>query len=116
MLTPMPASISHGYGDVVIAPWNEPRILTEILDRHDGEFAALVDGVADDGARCVTNNHFSSDFFALSPNNTGISGLSTQTLNDEELKRLANLGNNGTREVTDKVMTHCVPNERVVIA
>jgi catalase len=42
--------------------------------------------------------------------------LPTQTLNDEELQRLANLGNNGTREVTDKVMTHCVPNERVVVA
>jgi catalase len=42
--------------------------------------------------------------------------LATQTLNDEELQRLANLGNNGTREVTDKVMTHCVPNERVAVA
>jgi catalase len=42
--------------------------------------------------------------------------LSTQTLNDEELQRLANLGNNGTRQVTDKVMTHCVPNERVAVA
>src|SRR4051812_6570354 len=26
------------------------------------------------------------------------------------------LGSNGTREVTDKVMTHCVPNERVAVA
>jgi catalase len=42
--------------------------------------------------------------------------LATQTLNDEERERLANLGNNGTREVTDKVMTHCVPNERAVVA
>jgi catalase len=42
--------------------------------------------------------------------------LPTQTLNDEELQRLANLGNNGPREVTDKVMTHCVPNDRVVVA
>jgi catalase len=42
--------------------------------------------------------------------------LPTQTLNDEERERLANLGNNGPREVTDKVMTHCVPNERDVIA
>jgi catalase len=42
--------------------------------------------------------------------------LATQTLNDEERRRLANLGNNGTREVTDKVMTHCVPNERVAVA
>jgi catalase len=42
--------------------------------------------------------------------------LATQTLNDEERQRLANLGNNGTREVTDKVMTHCVPNEREVVA
>ena len=44
-----PASRPHSLGlpagvsaDVVIAPWNEPRILTEILDRHEGEFAAVV--------------------------------------------------------------------------
>ncbi|MGI8863417.1 MAG: catalase [Solirubrobacteraceae bacterium] len=42
--------------------------------------------------------------------------LATQTLGPEELERLANLGNNGPRDVEGKVMTHCVPNERVVIA
>jgi catalase len=42
--------------------------------------------------------------------------LATQTLNDEERERLVNLGANGPREVTDKVMTHCVPNERDVVA
>jgi catalase len=42
--------------------------------------------------------------------------LATQALNDEERERLVNLGANGRREVTDKVMTHCVPNERDVVA
>jgi catalase len=42
--------------------------------------------------------------------------LPTQTLNDEERPRLVNLGRNGAREVTDKVMMHCVPNERVAVA
>ena len=44
-----PASLPHSLGlppgvsdDVVIAPWNEPRILTEILDRHEGQLAAVV--------------------------------------------------------------------------
>ncbi|MCW2951887.1 MAG: hypothetical protein JWQ48_1057, partial [Conexibacter sp.] len=27
-----------------------------------------------------------------------------------------NLGNNGPRDVAGKVMTHCVPNERVAVA
>ena len=42
--------------------------------------------------------------------------LATQTLNDEERRRLANLGDNGPRDVAGKVMTHCVPNERVAVA
>ncbi|WP_298462379.1 catalase [uncultured Cellulomonas sp.] len=42
--------------------------------------------------------------------------LQSQTLNDDELARLANLGKNGPREVGGLVMTHCVPNERVVVA
>ena len=37
--------------------------------------------------------------------------LPTQTLTEEELERVANLGKNGTRPVRD-VMTHCVPNAR----
>jgi glutamate-1-semialdehyde 2,1-aminomutase len=28
--------------DVVVAPWNEPRILSRILDRHDGQIAAVI--------------------------------------------------------------------------
>jgi catalase len=36
--------------------------------------------------------------------------LATQTLSDEELQRAANLGKNGSREVSGKTMTHCVPN------
>jgi catalase len=41
--------------------------------------------------------------------------LASQTLSEEELARLANLGNNGPRDVADLMMTHCVPNERVVM-
>jgi catalase len=46
----------------------------------------------------------------------GLPPLTTQTLNEEERQRLANLGNNGPRDVARKVMTHCVPNERVAVA
>jgi catalase len=42
--------------------------------------------------------------------------LATQVLNDEELARIANLGNNPPRDVTGLIMTHCVPNERDVVA
>jgi catalase len=42
--------------------------------------------------------------------------LATQTLNEAERQRLANLGNNGPRDVTGLVMTHCVPNERDTVA
>ncbi len=37
-------------------------------------------------------------------------------LSEAEQQRLDNLGNNGPRDVTGKVMTHCVPNERVRLA
>ncbi|WP_210505365.1 catalase [Naasia sp. SYSU D00057] len=46
----------------------------------------------------------------------GLAPLPSQTLNEEELQRLANLGQNGPRDVTGLRMTHCVPNERVVLA
>jgi catalase len=46
----------------------------------------------------------------------GLPPLQSQTLTEEELQRAANLGKNGPRDVTGKVMTHCVPNERVVVA
>ena len=39
--------------------------------------------------------------------------LQSQTLTDAEKERLANLGKNGSRDVTGLVMTHCVPNEQV---
>jgi catalase len=41
--------------------------------------------------------------------------LPTQTLNDEERERLSNLGKNGPRNVEGLTMTHCVPNEHVVV-
>ena len=41
--------------------------------------------------------------------------LQTQTLNDEELARLSNLGKNGPRDVSGLKMTHVTPNEHVVI-
>ena len=41
--------------------------------------------------------------------------LQSQTLSDDELQRLANLGKNGPRDVAGLKMTHVVPNERVVV-
>jgi catalase len=41
--------------------------------------------------------------------------LASQTLNDKELERLSNLGKNGPRDVEGLTMTHCVPNEHVVV-
>ena len=42
--------------------------------------------------------------------------LATQTLSDEDLQRLGNLGKNGPRDVAGLTMTHCVPNERIALA
>jgi catalase len=42
--------------------------------------------------------------------------LTTQTLNDDEQRRMANLGNNGPRNVAGLKMTHSVPNERHMVA
>jgi catalase len=46
----------------------------------------------------------------------GLEPLQSQTLAEKDLKRLENLGNNGSREqeFAGKTMTHCVPNERDV--
>jgi catalase len=41
--------------------------------------------------------------------------LATQTLTDEELQRVRNLGRNGPRDVDGLKMTHCVRNERAVV-
>jgi catalase len=41
--------------------------------------------------------------------------LPNQQLTDEDQRRLANLGKNGPRDVGDLVMTHVVPNERMVV-
>ncbi|MEY9210620.1 catalase [Thermobifida halotolerans] len=41
--------------------------------------------------------------------------LQSQTLTDEDRARLANLGNNGPRDVSGLTMTHCVPDERYVV-
>ena len=46
----------------------------------------------------------------------GLEPLQSQTLTEAELERAANLGKNGLRDVTGLVMTHCVPNEHVVVA
>jgi len=46
----------------------------------------------------------------------GLEPLQTQTLTEAELERAANLGKNGPRDVTGLVMTHCVPNEHVVVS
>jgi catalase len=42
--------------------------------------------------------------------------LQSQTLSEEDSERLRNLGNNGPRDVSGHVMTHCVPNDRVAVA
>ncbi|HEX8103354.1 MAG TPA: catalase [Solirubrobacteraceae bacterium] len=42
--------------------------------------------------------------------------LASQTLSEDDERRLANLGNNGSRDVSGHVMTHCVPNEHVEVA
>ena len=42
--------------------------------------------------------------------------LASQTLSDVEEERLSNLGKNGPRDVTGLTMTHCVPNEHVVVS
>jgi catalase len=46
----------------------------------------------------------------------GLGPLATQQLSEAELQRAANLGSNGTRDVTGLVMTHCVPNEHAAVA
>ena len=46
----------------------------------------------------------------------GLEPLQSQTLTEAELERAANLGKNGPRDVNGLVMTHCVPNEHVVVA
>ncbi|GAA2053924.1 catalase [Williamsia deligens] len=42
--------------------------------------------------------------------------LPSQTLSDEEEMRRKGLGDNGPRDVTGLTMTHCVPDEHVVVA
>lgn len=46
----------------------------------------------------------------------GLEPLSKQELTDEDKQRLANLGSNPPRDVVGLTMTHCVPNERVVVS
>jgi catalase len=45
----------------------------------------------------------------------GLEPLASQTLSDDELKRAANLGKNGPRDVSGLTMTHCVPNANEVV-
>ena len=53
----------------------------------------------------------------ISPDDVrGLEPLATQTLTEAELQRAANLGKNGPRDVSGLTMTHCVPNEHVVVA
>jgi catalase len=41
--------------------------------------------------------------------------LATQTLTEDELERVKNLGHNGPRNVEGLTMTHCVPNEHMQV-
>jgi len=45
----------------------------------------------------------------------GLAPLATQTLTEQELERAANLGKNGSRDVSGLSMTHCVPNENTTV-
>ena len=57
------------------------------------------------------------DGLGISPDDVrSLPPLASQTLSEEDERRLANLGANGPRDVTGHVMTHCVPNERDVMA
>ena len=57
------------------------------------------------------------DGLGLSPDDVRhLEPLQTQTLNEEELARLSNLGKNGPRDVTGLKMTHVTPNEHVLIS
>ncbi|GAA3468631.1 hypothetical protein GCM10018965_031840 [Nonomuraea roseola] len=55
-------------------------------------------------------------FIDLSSGYGGVTGtlepLPKQGLNEEETKRLPQLGKNGPRDVAGLTMTHCVPNGR----
>ncbi|MEO6085478.1 MAG: catalase [Umezawaea sp.] len=52
----------------------------------------------------------------INPDDVGhLEPLPTQVLSDEERARMGNLGKNGPRDVAGREMTHCVPNERVVV-
>ena len=62
------------------------------------------------GARVGEGIHIALDEVA------DMAPLATQTLTEEEEQRRQNLGNNGPRDVSGHVMTHCVPNERVAVA
>ena len=42
--------------------------------------------------------------------------LETQTLSEDEVARMRNLGHNGARDVSELTMTHCVPNEHVTVS
>jgi len=41
--------------------------------------------------------------------------LQSQSLSEHEQQRVSNLGKNGSRDVTGRTMTHCVPNEHVTV-
>jgi catalase len=46
----------------------------------------------------------------------GLEPLASQTLTQEELDRAANLGKNGSRDVSGLTMTHCVPDEHAKVS
>ena len=57
------------------------------------------------------------DGLGISPDDVrNLPPLASQSLSEEDEGRLRKLGANGPRDVAGKVMTHCVPNERVVMA
>jgi catalase len=56
------------------------------------------------------------DGLGISPDDVRhLEPLASQTLSEVELERLSNLGKNGPRNVDGITMTHCVPDEHVVV-
>jgi catalase len=56
------------------------------------------------------------DGLGISPDDVRhLEPLASQTLTEAELERVSNLGKNGPRNVDGITMTHCVPNEHVVV-
>jgi catalase len=99
-------------------PWERDDLITNLVsllgkcDRHIQERMVWHLFMCEDEL-----GHRVADGLGLSVDDVRhLEPLATQTLSEAELERLRNLGHNGPRDVEGRVMTHCVPNERVAVA